>query len=147
MKAICFRLEGLVLVLALGACAVREPTATPAAQAATRAVEIGTEWVAFAVDGVDEVLKPKPTLRWINAQQISGNGGCNTFVAQSSVGRDRTLIGPLSATGKPCMTLPGAQEDLFFKALERTREARIEGDQLLLADDSGRVLARFQKAN
>jgi heat shock protein HslJ len=43
--------------------------------------------------------------------------------------------------------MPGSQEDLFFKALELTRKARLEGDQLVLLDDAGKVLARFLKAN
>jgi hypothetical protein len=43
--------------------------------------------------------------------------------------------------------MPGSQEDLFFKALELTRKARLERDQLALMDESGKVVARFLKTN
>jgi hypothetical protein len=36
---------------------------------------------------------------------------------------------------------------MFFKALELTRKGRLDRDQLVLTDDSGKVLARFLKAN
>jgi heat shock protein HslJ len=41
--------------------------------------------------------------------------------------------------------MPGSQEDRFFKALELTRKARLERDQLVLMDDNGKQLARFLK--
>jgi heat shock protein HslJ len=43
--------------------------------------------------------------------------------------------------------MPGSQEDLFFKALELTRKARVENDQLILMDDAGKQLARFLRSD
>jgi hypothetical protein len=43
--------------------------------------------------------------------------------------------------------MPGSQEDFFFKALELTRKARLDRDQLILMDESGKVIARFLKTN
>lgn len=54
-------------------------------------------------------------------------------------------LGPLASTGRACLSMPGSQEDKFFKALELTRKARLERDQLVLMDDSGKQLARFLK--
>lgn len=153
MHNVVFKLGSLVLTLALGACAVREatPSASPPAPTNTPTaivdIGIGIEWVAFAIDGVEEVLNPKPRLRWLTTGQVSGTGGCNAFAGRASQGQDRFHIGPLTPTQSSCLTLPSSQEDLFFKALELTRKARLDGGQLVLMDMSGLVLARFRKAD
>ena len=107
----------------------------------------GTAWTAFAIDGVAEVLSPKPKLRWDLSQRVAGSGGCYGFGGGSVVGPGSLRLGPLAATGKACVTLPGAQEDRFFKALELTRKARLEGEQLVLLDANGKTLARFLPGN
>jgi heat shock protein HslJ len=107
----------------------------------------GTEWAAFAIDGKPEVLNPKPKLRWLSADKVSGTGGCNGFSGPSVAGPDSLRLGPLASTGRACLSMPGSQEDLFFKALESTRKAKIERDQLVLMDESGKQLARFLKTN
>lgn len=140
-------LSALALTLVLGACAVPQRTTVPVEQPVAPRIEVGTEWVAFAIDGVDEISNPKPRLLWINSEQVSGTGGCNAFSARSAPFQGGLRIGPLQPTGKPCATLPGAQEDLFFKAIELTRQARIERGQLILIDEAGKALARFQKAD
>ena len=119
---------------------------TPAATVALALA--GTEWAAFAINGKAEVLNPKPKIRWLSADKVAGTGGCNGFSGPSVVGGMGSLIlGPLASTGRACLSMPGSQEDLFFKALELTRKARIERDQLILMDDSGKQLARFLKTN
>ncbi len=152
----------LMLAGALNGCAYleRKFPATPALPASASApkpapapVQVSatlanTAWVAFAIDGVAEVLAPKPTLRWLDAEQISGTGGCNLFTARAKRNQDTLRIASLTPTGKPCLALPGSQEDLFFKALEQTRRFRLvrveqEQGQLVLEDESGLVLARF----
>lgn len=135
----------LFLAVALGGCAAWEPV--PAAVPVTSTELVSGEWVAFAVDGVDEVVFPKPKLRWTGAEQVSGTGGCNAFAGRAVVGPQGLRIGPLKAMGKPCLTLPGGQEDRFFQALEQTRKARLERDQLVLVDAAGKTLARLLKVN
>lgn len=155
----------LALVGALNGCAYLErrfpatfPPPAPVAPAQVNATLSNTAWVAFAIDGVAEVLAPKPTLRWPDSEHISGTGGCNLFTARSRRNQDALRITALTPTGKPCLALPGSQEDLFFKALEQTRRFRIvqeqghqghqsHQDQLVLEDESGLVLARFLRAN
>lgn len=113
----------------------------------TQSVLAGTTWTAFFIEGVAEVLSPKPKLRWDFSQRVSGTGGCNAFGGASVFGLDSLRLGPLAATGKACVTLPGAQEDRFFRALERTRKARLEGEQLVLLDASGNPLVRLLPGN
>ena len=149
----------LSVVALLGGCAMAPsnkasssmstPAVAPSAPVAPTALALaGTEWVAFAIDGKAEVVNPKPKLRWLSADKVAGTGGCNGFTGPSVAASPGSLVlGPLASTGRACLSMPGSQEDLFFKALELTRKARIERDQLVLMDESGKQLARFLKTN
>jgi len=150
---LCFLLVGAVL----SACTVApprtsSPTAPPSRADQTPSAPVtmalaGTEWTAFAIDGKPEVLSPKPKLRWLSADKVAGTGGCNGFAGPAVAGPDSLRLGPLASTGRACLSMPGSQEDLFFKALELTRKARIERDQLVLMDETGKQLARFLRTN
>ncbi len=140
-------LYGLLLTALLSGCGIPTQVDKPTVAALSPAVLAGTEWVAFAIDGMPEVTTPKPRLRWTSADQVTGTGGCNPFRGSALVGAGTLRLGPLASTGRACLSMPGSQEDLFFKALELTRNSRLEGDQLVLLDDAGNVLARFLKAN
>ncbi len=148
-------LSTLSVVAVLGGCAVAPPSTSPATPptpvasptAPTALTLAGTEWAAFAINGKAEVANPKPKLRWLSADKIAGTGGCNGFTGASVVAPDSLRLGPLASTGRACLSMPGSQEDLFFKALELTRKARIERDQLVLMDESGKQLARLLRTN
>lgn len=122
-------------------------TAPPTPPAPVTMVLAGTEWAAFAIDGKAEVVNPKPKLRWVSADKVAGTGGCNGFTGPSVAAPDSLRLGPLASTGRACLSMPGSQEDMFFKALELTRKARMERDQLVLMDESGKQLARFLRTN
>lgn len=141
------KLVSLVLVAVLSACAVPGPTSRSADQPLTSTALVGGEWVAFAIQGAPEVQVPKPKLRWTAPDQVTGTGGCNGFKGRSSANLSTLQLGPLASTGRACLSMPGSQEDLFFKALELTRKARVERDQLILMDDAGKQLARFLRSN
>lgn len=126
--------------------APQTPPVAPVPPAPVVLALAGTEWVAFAISGKAEVLAPKPRLRWLSADKVSGTGGCNGFAGPAVVGPDTLRLGPLASTGRACLSMPGSQEDRYFKALEDTRKARLEGDQLVLMDESGKQLVRFLKA-
>jgi heat shock protein HslJ len=140
-------LYGLLLTALLSGCALPTRVDKPNMPALSPAALAGTEWVAFAIDGVPEVTTPKPRLHWVSADQVTGTGGCNSFRGSALLGGGTLRLGPLASTGRACLSMPGSQEDLYFKALELTHKARLERDQLLLLDDAGNVLARFLKAN
>jgi heat shock protein HslJ len=152
MATMAYRQHGLKLCIVLlvgflSACALPIRVDAPISPVVASATLSGTEWVAFAIDGVPEVTLPKPRLRWTSADQITGTGGCNGFRGSALVGTGTLRLGPLASTGRACLSMPGSQEDLFFKALELTRNARLDGDQLSLIDESGKVIARFLKTN
>lgn len=135
------------LGVALGLAAVLSACTVPALQSGPMPVAardlLGVQWVAVSVDGVAPLVEPKPQLRWSTEKLVVGTGGCNQFFGQAALTPDSLRIGPLAATGKACMTAPGGQEDLFFRALELTRSARMERGQLELLDASGKVLSRL----
>ena len=159
-KLLKFTLCSAFAAALMSGCAVAPPTSSGAAQgspAAPTAAQTqpapvvltlaGTEWAAFAVGGKAEVTNPKPKLRWLTADKISGSGGCNGFTGPSVSEPDSLRLGPLASTGRACLSMPGSQEDLFFKALELTRKAKMDRDQLVLMDESGKQLARLLRTN
>jgi heat shock protein HslJ len=134
---------GLVVAGALSACAIPQwPLMVGRITADTL---VGVEWTAVAIEGVVPLVNPKPKLQWTSMDQIAGSGGCNAFVGKVQVADDGVRIGPLAAAGKACITAPTGQEDLFFKALEETRKARLENGQLILLDEAGKIRARLTK--
>ena len=121
---------------------VSSPSVAPTALALA-----GTEWDALAIDGKTQVVNPKPKLRWLSADNVAGTGGCNGFTGPSVATPDSLRLGPLASTGRACLSMPGSQEDMFFKALELTRKAKFERDQLVLMDEAGKQLARLVRTN
>ena len=106
---------------------------------------LGKDWMAIAIDGVQPVLGPNPELKWTAPGQIVGTGGCNGFTGKALINRESIRIGPLVPTGKPCLTAPTGQEDMFFKALEDARWFRVDQGQWVLSSIEGKVLIRFMQ--
>lgn len=134
-----------LLMAVLSACASK--VLIPAATRLSPAALSGVEWVATVVNEVPYMQSPRPKLRWTGDNTITGSGGCHSFAGRASIGAQNSLrIDALVPTGILCQAEPGAQEDLFFKALELTQQARIEAGQLLLLAEDGRVLLRMSQA-
>ena len=129
------------------------PSVAPAAQvsAATRGTAAALQdgaWSTLYVQGSGATAEPRPYLQWTQAAQITGSGGCNRFVGQGVVTEPEQLrFASLASTRMACMTEPGGQEDKFFVALELTRQARLEGDDLILLDQTGGVLAQLRRVD
>nr|WP_168224788.1 META domain-containing protein [Rhodoferax aquaticus] len=129
------------LAVLLGACAVTSKSST--LQTLRPDSVVGPVWEALTLEGSIPLVAPKPTFRWVDSSQIVGSGGCNSFAVQAALEGQTVHLGPLRPQGKPCMTAPSGQEDMFFRALERTRQMGMEGEQLLLLDGRSQVIARF----
>lgn len=134
----------LVAAAALSACSV--PELQPAVAPVVAQKLVGVQWEAVTFNHAQPVQAPRPQLRWTTPQLVVGVGGCNNFFGSVEMAGDNLRFGPLAATGKACMTAPSGQEDLFFKALESTRKARMERGQLVLLDENGMVLMRLTTA-
>jgi heat shock protein HslJ len=129
------------LVLGLSACTATGPS--PVVSALSEQNLQAKEWTAISLDGVARVANPKPTLRWSGSQQIVGSAGCNQFRGRAVLEGNSLRIGPIAGIGLACITAPSGQEDMFFKAMENTRNARIEDGQLVLLGEYGKELARL----
>jgi heat shock protein HslJ len=100
-----------------------------------------TAWQAHVIHGLGLVQDVPPRLRWIGPTRVQGSGGCNDFAGSVALGPNESLrVVSLAPVGRPCAAAPGGQEDLFFRALERTRQARLEGEFLIFLDDAGQTL-------
>lgn len=131
------------LCLGLGACST---VGKPAPLQAVRAdALVGQVWEALTIEGSVPLVAPKPHVKWVAATQMAGSGGCNGFAVQAVLEQQAAHLGPLRPMGKPCMTAPSGQEDMFFRAVERTRQMGMEGEQLVFLDGRGNPVARFGK--
>lgn len=125
-----------------------EPLPAPAPEAVrvSNATLQGSAWSTLYVQGVGATTEPRPYLQWTQFAQIAGSGGCNRFVGQAQVTESEQLrFASLASTRMACMPEPGGQEDKFFKALELTTQVRLEGDDLILLDPAGTVLAQLRR--
>jgi heat shock protein HslJ len=76
-----------------------------------------------------------------DAEQASGNGGCNTFSGPFEVdGTDQIAIGPLASTLRACAD-PAAdtQEQQYLAALGLAKTFKVVGDGLTLFRDGGTI--------
>ena len=133
------------LALCLSACGIEPPRATTLPSSAAALLDV--EWVVVSLAEVPAVTQPVPHVRWISAEQVTGSGGCNAFMAQAVVDHGAVQFQRMVPRGGACLAVPqGGQEDRFFKALEATRVLRLVNGQLWLEDASARVVARFAKS-
>ncbi len=136
----------VAVVVFIAACSLLERGPPPSPAAPVEPALVGGEWTAFAVDGVDEITAPKPKLIWTSADRVVGSGGCNGFSGRATRQGSSLRFTALAPSERTCLSLPGGQEDKFFKALEHTRQLRFDvGFQLVLLDDKGSVVARFTR--
>jgi heat shock protein HslJ len=129
------------------------PSSTPSTSAeksvpVTAEALAGTSWTARLIDGVGTSSGTWPQLRWTKVgNHIAGTGGCNSFAGEVDIDQGKMRFHSLAATGKACLSSPGGQEDLFFKALEFTRSGLLEGGDLVLRNEQGKTLAQFVRMN
>ena len=78
-----------------------------------------------------------------DSQRVEGFAGCNRLNGAYSGGGQNLRFDSLASTRRFCANVM-EQEETFMHALERTSEARVDGDTLTLLDNRGRALARFE---
>ena len=126
-------------------------TAPPPAQGRTGSFEVqsllGSDWTVVALEGVATMTEPAPRLRWTQAGNVEGRGGCNSFVGRYYFEPGMLKVSALAATRMLCIPTPQGQEDKFFRALELTLSASLENGELLLmgADNSALMRLRQQE--
>lgn len=134
-------MRGLLLALALGACATTSPE--PAWIAGAPAELTGVTWMR--VD--DEDAAPHfATLRF-EADRIAGHGGCNRYFADVEYAGSQLRLGAVGATRMMCPPPSMATERNLFAALARVRGYRLANEELMLLDQNGAAAARFVRAD
>jgi heat shock protein HslJ len=79
-----------------------------------------------------------------DAEEVSGDGGCNTFGGPYEAGKRSIEMGPFRSTLKACADPElQAQEQQFLAALELADTFRVTGDQLQLFRAGGGIAATF----
>ena len=138
------------LVWRLAACSALVVAAAAAAACSSDAPAedlAGVRWrllsyVTTAGETV-EALDETVVTATFDGDTVSGSGGCNTFSAGYETDGDSIEIGPVAATLMACPEPVMAQEQVFFEGLGAAAEFRATEDELVLLDDSGTELLRF----
>jgi heat shock protein HslJ len=105
----------------------------------------GSAWGVMTITGLSVVESNKSTLNFVNAEQVQGSGGCNSFSGAMKVEGGVLRLGPIIATKRGCVGPIQAQEDRFLKALADVRGMKMQGEDLVLTNDKGEVLSRLRK--
>lgn len=91
-----------------------------------------TPWLKFEADG-----------------RLAGYAGCNGFQGSYSLSGQQLTLTPLAMTRRACQGNAQLEADVI-RLLESTRQARLDGGELVLDDAQGQELMRFvagQQAN
>jgi len=140
MKPQLNRMGLLAAAALLAACqsAPQVPPALPSLSALP-----GTQWALADAAVAQLPLGQQPELQFISATQVLGNSGCNRFAGAARVAGTALQLGPLAGTRRACSDALMALEQRVLRALDATREARLEPGQLGLLDGLGGELLRW----
>lgn len=125
--------------------------ATLLCSACTHAAPIRTETSSGALAGAqwrridDEAVNGHfPTIIFEDGA-ASGFAGCNRWFASVTRDGDALSFGQAVATRMACAEPAMAVERRFFDVIKAARTARIVGEELVLSDEAGNILARFRR--
>jgi heat shock protein HslJ len=115
--------------------------------AADGTVAILGEWTAtnfYTGNAVQSVAVDSLLTANFDADEVSGDGGCNTFGGPYTAGKRSISMGPFRSTLKACAdpALQG-QEQQYLAALEVAATYRVTGDQLELFRADEGIAATF----
>lgn len=106
-----------------------------------------TEWVLKDLGGAGVIDNlQKPTLRFTGTDRIEGQGGCNSYSAQSQIDGDCLTMSALIAARRACVD-PRAQEqeNRYFRGLEGAQQVSVEGPALLIYSKGFEKPLRFSR--
>ena len=108
---------------------------------------IGIEWLAPDIDGTPVSTQAQSTISFEDAPSVAGNGGCNRFFGTVKLTGDVLELGPLGTTRMACPETIMDQEYRFLKALEATRNYRLDDATGLLyfSDEQGKLVLRLSQ--
>lgn len=115
-----------------------------ACSAAAPAALLHIKWFATEVGGVPAVQGARSWMEFSEDGHVTGHGGCNRYSGDAKFDHTQLKFGEVASTKMACAE-PAAmqQESKLFAAFTATRTYRVEGKDILLLDDAGKVQARF----
>lgn len=115
----------------------------------------GSHWDVISVNNGNQavvtlITGTSATLNFGTDNNVSGNGGCNSFGGPYESADGNLKIGPLVSTMMACMEPAGLseQEQQYLAALEKAATYEISGDTLTIRDAEGamQVVAKVSTA-
>lgn len=97
----------------------------------------GTSWLAVDIDGYGAGNAAQSTISFSNDDQLSGKGGCNSFLGPYEVNGARVKFGPFAMTKMMCEPAIAEQEDAFLLALAKAATMEVDGAFMYLRDSAG----------
>jgi putative lipoprotein len=108
---------------------------------------MGEEWLAEDIGGRG-VLDNVRTAIVIDARgEVTGSGGCNRLRGAVQTDGNSLTFGTMAMTRMVCPPAVMDQEGKFLRALDLTREFRLDGPYLKFLDRDGTELVRFTRAS
>lgn len=104
----------------------------------------GKTWVLTELQGSAPIEGTTIDLM-ISEEAVSGSSGCNQYAGSASVDGAQLTLGPdLASTMMACAEDVMDQETEYIEAINSVTSFEISGDELLLKDGEGTVVARFE---
>lgn len=129
---------------------VTREAAVQVAEAPPQNQLVGTSWrLTGYYDGVGAILAPIEgtmiTLTFQPDSTLTGSSGCNTFSGPYVVTGNTLAVGELNVTKQSCTSPAGImeQENMFLSDLRAATSFLLQGNQLLLFDNSGQLILEF----
>jgi heat shock protein HslJ len=119
----------------LAACATGAPPASLS----------GTDWTLQSMPGVNASASMHRPSVGFESGRAHGNAGCNAWSADYTQDGSKLHFGQALHTMMACVGGMDV-EHAFTDALQHTSRAEVSNNQLILRDDSGRELARFDRS-
>lgn len=108
---------------------------------------LNTSWVVSSML-VNQVPVPGTTMSIFfgTSNLATGNGSCNSFNGPYSVGGNNIRIGPLSSGKASCGAEIDAQEQQYFTLLPQAHSYSVQGNQLIIFNNTGEEIIRFNRS-
>jgi putative lipoprotein len=108
---------------------------------------VGQEWLAEDIGGRGVVDNVRTAIMIDAGGDVAGSGGCNRLRGVAQTDGSSLTFGTMATTRMMCPPAVMDQEGKFLRALDLTREFRLDGPYLKFLDRDGAELVRFTRAS
>lgn len=101
------------------------------------------EWLLEDLNGTGVMDNLQTTLQFDGRDRLSGQGGCNRYMAQAQLSGNRFTVGAIASTKKFCPPAVMDQENRYFQALQNAERVSLNGPYLLVYSRGIKAPLRF----